>query len=146
MESRTEMWLIRDRLESSATWECVHFVTAVSAGERDALRRDGYYVAEISGDALVSPDALFTALAETFQFPAYFGRNWSAVDECLSDLEWLDARAFVLIVDRADAHGLAAAFGGLIGSWLFAAQEWSVEGTPFHLIVEISESHRNRAA
>lgn len=32
-------------------------------------------------------DALFDALAEALSFPDYFGRNWDAVADCLSDAE-----------------------------------------------------------
>jgi hypothetical protein len=45
--------------------------------------------------------ALFDEFAAAWQFPPYFGENWDALDECLADLEWLRARAYVLIV--ADA-------------------------------------------
>lgn len=32
-------------------------------------------------------EALFDALAEALSFPEYFGRNWDAVADCLSDAE-----------------------------------------------------------
>lgn len=44
---------------------------------------------------------LFDEFAAAWQFPPYFGENWDALDECLADLEWLRASAYVLIV--ADA-------------------------------------------
>lgn len=31
----------------------------------------------------------------------YFGENWDALDECLSDLDWLPGRAYVFIFVRA---------------------------------------------
>ena len=45
--------------------------------------------------------ALFDEFAAAWQFPPYFGGNWDALDECLADLEWLRASAYVLFV--ADA-------------------------------------------
>ena len=45
--------------------------------------------------------ALFDEFAAAWQFPPYFGENWDALDECLADLEWLRASAYVLLV--ADA-------------------------------------------
>lgn len=38
-----------------------------------------------------SKEELFTSLAKKLEFPAYFGHNWDALDECLADLSWIDA-------------------------------------------------------
>src|SRR5438132_9903762 len=46
---------------------------------------------------------LFHELAAALQFPYYFGDNWDAVDECLNDLEWLQAEAYVLFITNSDA-------------------------------------------
>ena len=44
---------------------------------------------------------LFDEFAAAWQFPPYFGENWDAFDECLADLEWLPASAYVLFVTDA---------------------------------------------
>lgn len=43
-------------------------------------------------------------LSAALQFPLYCGDNWNAVDECLSDLEWLKAphTGFILSIYEAD--------------------------------------------
>jgi RNAse (barnase) inhibitor barstar len=74
------------------------------------------------------------AFEAAFEFPDYFGRNWDAVADCLGDLGWLQARGFVLIIDDVGSCGVSQAFGRLLQIWLSAAQEWSAEGTPFHLV------------
>lgn len=38
-----------------------------------------------------SKEKLLRMLAQQFQFPAYFGHNWDALEECLRDLSWLPA-------------------------------------------------------
>jgi RNAse (barnase) inhibitor barstar len=62
----------------------VHF-----AGEdqADVLRGDSSMrIAEV-GAAIRSQEDLFRELARVLEFPDYFGHNWDAVSDCLSDLD-----------------------------------------------------------
>ena len=38
--------------------------------------------------ARLDHDGLLDALARTLEFPAYFGRNWDAAWDCLTELDW----------------------------------------------------------
>jgi RNAse (barnase) inhibitor barstar len=40
-------------------------------------------------DHITNKQELLNLLATRLHFPAYFGFNWDAFDECLSDLSWL---------------------------------------------------------
>lgn len=42
-------------------------------------------------------EQLLTTLAAQLEFPAYFGRNWDAADECLRDLSWIPERRVRLL-------------------------------------------------
>lgn len=53
---------------------------------------------------LTTRDALFTALAERVPFPAYFGRNWDALQDCLCDLSEVTADIVELV--HADVPAL----------------------------------------
>ena len=44
----------------------------------------------------------FDEIAATLKFPDYFGHNLDALDECLSDLEWLRENGWVLVFLNAD--------------------------------------------
>jgi len=46
--------------------------------------------------------ALFDEFSAAFQFPYYFGENWAAFDECLADLSWLPAKAYLLCITQSD--------------------------------------------
>jgi len=46
---------------------------------------------------LTSRDALFEALSRAIPLPDYFGRNWDALDECLSDLSFVTADVIELV-------------------------------------------------
>jgi hypothetical protein len=45
--------------------------------------------------------ALFDEFAAALQFPCYFGENWDAFDECLTDLSWLPGNAYVFLIVRS---------------------------------------------
>jgi RNAse (barnase) inhibitor barstar len=50
-----------------------------------------------------SDDAgLFDELAAALQFPYYFGENWDAVWECITDLNWLKGSSYLVIFDSAE--------------------------------------------
>ena len=121
-------------IESADRWECVHFAARDEAGVFEGYAAKGFHVASIPGSALASDAELFDELALAFEFPDYFGRNWDAVADCLGDLEWLEAEGFVLIIDDVGGCGLSEPYARLMQIWLSAAQEWSAEGKPFHLV------------
>lgn len=56
----------------------------------------------LRGQKMRTVDTLFSEIAAALQFPYYFGQNWNAFDECIADLEWIDARGYLLIIFNAD--------------------------------------------
>ena len=56
----------------------------------------------VRGSKSQTAAALFDEMAAALQFPYYFGENWDALDECLNDLEWLDASGLILIFTEAE--------------------------------------------
>lgn len=55
-------------------------------------------VATLSGARMRNVDDLFREFARELRFPEYFGRNWPAFAECVTDLSWLPARAYLLVI------------------------------------------------
>ncbi|GAC1467041.1 MAG: hypothetical protein PVSMB1_16190 [Gemmatimonadaceae bacterium] len=51
-----------------------------------------------------SPDDphFFDELAAAMQFPYYFGENWDAVWDCITDLNWLKGSSFLIVFDSAE--------------------------------------------
>jgi Barstar (barnase inhibitor) len=45
---------------------------------------------------------LFVHWSSVLQFPSYFGWNWPAFSECLTDLEWLDGEGYILLITSAN--------------------------------------------
>ena len=67
-----------------------------------------FFTASIDGAAVPDKAALMEALAAAFKFPAYFGKNWDALLDCLRSLhDELPAEGYVLAV-RNSGKFLAA--------------------------------------
>jgi hypothetical protein len=71
----------------------------------------------LRGRNMESMEGLYNELAAALQFPLYFGRNWGALDECLADLEWLPADAYLLFF--ADAPSVLKLTGDEDGDAFF---------------------------
>lgn len=49
---------------------------------------------------IATKDELLSCLAEKLSFPDYFGYNWDALYDCLSDLSWLAFRNITIVHDE----------------------------------------------
>ena len=56
----------------------------------------------VRGQRCVSKERTLQEWAAALQFPSYFGNTWDAFEDCVNDLEWLDAGRIVVIVTRSD--------------------------------------------
>ncbi len=62
----------------------------------------GTYAAYIRGKRCKTTRSFFLEFSAAFQFPDYFGENWDAWDECITDLEWLSFKQIYVIIDDFD--------------------------------------------
>jgi hypothetical protein len=76
-------------------------------------------------------DDLFNAMARALSFPDWFGANWDALEDCLSDLSWRTAAGHVLVL-RAYPQG--DALGVLIDVLRATAQYWAARKRPFFAV------------
>ncbi|MBB1125110.1 barstar family protein [Thiospirillum jenense] len=53
---------------------------------------------EIDGGKITNKHALFEEFAEKLNFPDYFGFNWDAFSDCMTDLSWLENKNSLFIV------------------------------------------------
>jgi RNAse (barnase) inhibitor barstar len=59
------------------------------------------FVGEINGAKCHSLRAFYTQVAKAMHFPEYFGKNLDGLEECLTDLSWLNKSAAALIIHNA---------------------------------------------
>jgi len=68
--------------------------------EHFEFREQLAHAAAVIDAGLDSKAKLLSHLARALSFPDYFGENWDALVDCLSDLEWIDAPE-VVVAHRA---------------------------------------------
>lgn len=74
---------------------------------------------------------LLKNIAAALEFPGWFGHNWDALEDCLADLSWRQARGYVLLVEAAEAGDEFGVFVDVLAS---AAQSWAQRGKPFFAV------------
>ncbi|MBB5934541.1 barstar family protein [Streptomyces zagrosensis] len=72
------------------------------ASIRDLLPLPGLtFTAWLNGRKMRDLDGLFQQFWDEFKLPDYFGWNLPAFDDCLSDLTWLPADHYVIVIEEA---------------------------------------------
>lgn len=105
----------------------------------------------LRGKKMMDLDSLFNEFAAALQFPYYFGENWAAFDECLADLEWVKADAYILIVtdlnsvlskeDKGQFATLIDILQKVAGEWsqpVDTLEAWARPAKAFHVIFQVS--------
>ncbi len=96
---------------------------------RDATRGSQLDLATISLDG--GKDAQLQRIAAALGFPDWFGQNWDALEDCLTDLSWRGADGTVLLFTeftRNDDLGI------LLDVLSSSAAFWAERGKPFFAV------------
>jgi RNAse (barnase) inhibitor barstar len=122
-------------------WNSVHFINNSDLdlellSYRSEFDKKGYVFSEKNISCVSSEHKLFESVSEAFKFPDYFGNNWDALYDCLTDMSWLPAKGYVLLLYEsknlwANDPILAGCFLSL---WLDGSEFWSKQKIPFHLV------------
>ena len=76
---------------------------------------------------------VFGVMAKSLNFPEWFGRNWDALEDCLSDLSWRQAGGYVLLFRNFEALDQDQ-LGILIDVLASSAEFWAGRGKPFFAV------------
>ncbi len=116
----TEPWVVSYRGEVD---ELTCKISALQA------RAAGLRVIVLEGGKMVTLGASYDELARKLELPDYFGRNANALNECITDLDWLEAfDAVVLLVTKSDDVLRAEPkemWDSFLDTLRFAGEEWA---------------------
>lgn len=104
-----------------------------AAAIREATRGTALDVVCIDLGAAGAKPGLLDAFARALAFPAWFGGNWDALEDCLSDLSWRQGGGHVLLIEGAG--GVPQDDLGVLVDILGAcADSWAARGRPFFCV------------
>src|SRR5258707_916907 len=86
--NRGGVWFLPERLDPKAIQRCA--------------KGAGFAFFHVDGKNITRKEQLMNHAATAFRFPNHFGNNWDALEECLTDLEWIDADGYVIYYDHID--------------------------------------------
>jgi len=99
----------------------------------DAARGTRLDLARADLDGAPDKEALLERLALALGFPAWFGGNWDALEDCLTDLSWRAGGGQVVLIE---GHGALPVddLGVLLDVLAAAAEYWAGRGRPFFAV------------
>lgn len=78
-------------------------VTPISTEDLITLSQEqGARLFYINGTAVKSKADFLQAVAKALTFPDYFGNNWDALEDCLTDLDWLTDDRLILLYEQPE--------------------------------------------
>jgi RNAse (barnase) inhibitor barstar len=132
-ENRGGVWFVSNHAEPKAV---------------QGLAKDsGFAFFHIEGRNITSKEQLLGHVAIALQLPKEFGHNWDALEEYLTDLEWVDADGYVIYYDHID--GLLAThpdqFETLVEILRDAVNSWKEDGTAMIVLLSGSKQPKGVA-
>jgi RNAse (barnase) inhibitor barstar len=101
-----------------------------------AAKTAGLFVVRVDLKRLGSKTGFLGRAARALEFPQWFGKNWDALNDCLTDLSWLGGNGWVIIFENA--KGLAERkpqiFQNAVEVFESASDHWRRAGRPFWVL------------
>lgn len=91
----------------------------------------GYAFFHVDGTSIGRKEQLLNHMAVALRFPKEFGHNWDALEDHLTDLEWVDASGYLIYYDHIDGllSGHPDQFETLVEILRDAVSSWKEDDT-----------------
>jgi RNAse (barnase) inhibitor barstar len=111
----------------------------ISEKALDAALHRGLRVEKIGLQGARDKNAFLNAVARSLRFPDYFGRNWDAFYDCLTDLEHEKGEGVLVLLREASGFARAEPeeFAAAVDALQDAVEFWDADGKVLLIIVEL---------
>lgn len=106
---------------------------------RAAAKDRGMVQFRVRLEGVRTKEGFLLAVSHALGFPEWFGHNWDALEDCLTDMTWQPADGYVVILSQADDFRAAQEeeFAAALRILDAAADFWREEGVPFWTLVDL---------
>ena len=139
MQDLTSLPTIEFSIEQAMVVSGLYF----SKGSRSTLitdlERSDFRVFHLDGKGIVDRATYFQALANLFEFGSYFGQNWDALADCLTDQLWGEDDRIVVVYSDYEtfATGDPEAWEIAIEIWKSSVVFWQAQGVKLSIVFQI---------
>ncbi len=91
----------------------------------------------LEGESIHSKEQFLEQIARAMDFPGYFGGNWDALEDCLTDLSWREAPGYVILYDHFDvfAEQVPDQFETALEILDASVEFWRAQGKPLFVML-----------
>lgn len=96
----------------------------------------------LDGETIANKAEFLQAAAQALHFPAYFGYNWDAFEDCLTDLDRLTERGHVLLYTQPEnfARTNPKDWSTLMAILRSAVRDWLKDDLSLYVLFETTSS------
>ena len=122
-----------------------HMPFAADLALEEAAENLDYPLHRVNLAQVTDKEAFLEAVGKALNFPDWYGHNWDALADCLTDLSWMAADGYVIILEHSDAFAAAAPadFAMALSVFQDAADTWREDGIPFWTLVGTTGTDTN---
>ena len=126
-------------LEDTPQAGIFHLPRRSQAAVRAAAESAGCACFDVSFAESDRIDIVLSRIGYALDFPEWYGQNFDALKDCLTDFSWCEAAGYVLIITRAEILGAQdpAAFHAINEVFAAAIAEWRLQGLPMWVFYDL---------
>jgi hypothetical protein len=108
-----------------------------SADIQSAAKAGGLEFMRVDLKGVTGKAGFLKKAAAGLAFPAYFGMNWDAFGDCLTDLAWRPATGYVILLNNYQSFAAKAPADAHVARRIFdsSVQYWKQREVPFYIIL-----------
>lgn len=102
---------------------------------KQSAKQSKFQVFHLEGQSITNRDLYFQKIADLFQFPDYFGHNWDAVADCLTDLSWEEGDRILIVYSHSQGLSEEHDWEIAIRIWANTIEFWGQQGVMVSVVL-----------